>query len=204
MDLPAPGFEISSPIRARGRPKQKAKVNKAKKCTSIRMAKADSILHDKQLSLQTISDIVWHDTTYTNCAELLRQFQVFEKKMKPPVAHIIANLPTTKSIMAPAHISRILSKALLQRANKKVMTLQKKNRALAERDVGVEFPGLVVIGGQSLMSMRRWHQAIDALNRLDRTKKWIAELDFSQFRETHLLVKARQQVGKICCPSGSW
>ncbi|KAG3233765.1 hypothetical protein PI124_g21165 [Phytophthora idaei] len=116
MDLPAPGFEISSPIRARGRPKQKAKVNKAKKSTSIRMAKADSILHDKQLSLQTISDIVWHDTTYTNCAELLRQFQVFvfEKKMKPPVAHIIANLPTTKSIMAPAHISRILSKALLK------------------------------------------------------------------------------------------
>ncbi|KAG3008128.1 hypothetical protein PC121_g11475 [Phytophthora cactorum] len=35
MDLPAPGFEISSPIRARGRPKQKAKVNKAKKSTSI-------------------------------------------------------------------------------------------------------------------------------------------------------------------------
>ncbi|KAG6962537.1 hypothetical protein JG687_00007105 [Phytophthora cactorum] len=99
--------------------------------------------------------------------------------MKPQVAHIIANLPTTKSIMAPAHISRIMSKALLQRANKKVMTLQKKNRALAERDVGVEFPGLVVIGGQSLMSMRRWHQAIDAFNRLDRTKKWIAELGFT-------------------------
>ncbi|ETK72230.1 hypothetical protein L915_20638 [Phytophthora nicotianae] len=61
IDSTAPGFEIASPIRARGRPKQKPKTKKAKKNTAIRMAKADSILHDKQLSLQSITDLVWHE-----------------------------------------------------------------------------------------------------------------------------------------------
>ncbi|ETO60582.1 hypothetical protein F444_21246 [Phytophthora nicotianae P1976] len=59
-----------------------------------------------------------------------------------------------------------------------MMTLQNKNRSFAKRDVGVEFPGLGDISGQSLMSMRRWHQAVDALNLIDKAKKWIDELDF--------------------------
>ncbi|ETI30427.1 hypothetical protein F443_22451, partial [Phytophthora nicotianae P1569] len=29
------------------------------------------------------------------------------------------------------------------------------------------------------MSMRRWHQAVDALNLKDKAKKWIDGLDFS-------------------------
>ncbi|KAG3091823.1 hypothetical protein PI124_g16925 [Phytophthora idaei] len=49
-------FEISSPVRTRGRPKQKPKVKKAKKSIAIELARDDSNVHQMQLSLNSIKE----------------------------------------------------------------------------------------------------------------------------------------------------
>ncbi|ETK90035.1 hypothetical protein L915_06116 [Phytophthora nicotianae] len=145
------------------------------------MAQEDSILHNEGMSLKTVEDLLSHEPTYTTCAGPLRRFQlfVFERKMKPPIPHVISLLPASKHVVDSAAISRILTKELLQRASKKWLLYQKKHKKLPERDFAVEFPGLFVITMETLRTMKLWHQAVKELNNIERAITWIAEIDFS-------------------------
>ncbi|KAI9982716.1 hypothetical protein PInf_008706 [Phytophthora infestans] len=54
-----------------------------------------------------------------------------------------------------------------------------KHKELPELDFAVDFPGLFVIGMQTLRTMKLWHQAVKELNNIERAVKWISEIDFS-------------------------
>ncbi|GMF19643.1 unnamed protein product [Phytophthora fragariaefolia] len=140
IDNATADFEIASPLRPRGRPKQKSKVKKAKRNLSVQIVNDDSILHDKQLSLAIIPETLSHESNYTSCAEKRMQFKliVFERKMKPTITHVIAKLPASNPLLEPSDISRILTRDLLRRSDAKVTSLQKKWNGLAVRDIAVE------------------------------------------------------------------
>ncbi|GMF59713.1 unnamed protein product [Phytophthora fragariaefolia] len=181
LDTATADFEISSPLRPRGRPKQKSKAKKAKRNLSIQIADDDSILHDKRLSLAIIPDILSHESNDTARAENLMQFKlfVFERKIKPLIAHVIAKLPASKPLREPSDISRISARDLLRRSDAKVTSLQKKRNGLAEKDMAVGFPGLGVITTSTLGIMERWHKAVGALKVIDKAQTWVASIDLS-------------------------
>ncbi|GMF18951.1 unnamed protein product [Phytophthora fragariaefolia] len=155
LDTATADFEISRPLRPRGRPKQKSKAKKAKRNLSIQIANDDSILHDKRL---IIPEILSH---------------------KAPIAHVIAKLPASKPLLEPSDISRILTRDLLRRSDAKVTSLQKKRNGLAEKDVAVEFPGLGVITTSTLIIMKRWHKVVGALKVIKKAQTWVASIDLS-------------------------
>ncbi|OWY98948.1 LOW QUALITY PROTEIN: hypothetical protein PHMEG_00030150 [Phytophthora megakarya] len=71
------GFEIPSPIQARGRPKQTRKNKKAKRKQAIVRAIHDSELYDKKLTLSIIMDLLTHQATYATCFDQLNQLKPF-------------------------------------------------------------------------------------------------------------------------------
>ncbi|OWZ01632.1 hypothetical protein PHMEG_00026942 [Phytophthora megakarya] len=136
------GFEIPSPIQARGRPKQTRKNNKAKRKQAIVRAIHDSELHDKKLTLSTIMDLLTHQATYATCSDQLKQLKPFERNPKPPTAHRIDKLRIGKPILKPSEISRILPKDLLAQSSKKVTTLQKSTPLWRNQMLLLNFRGL--------------------------------------------------------------
>ncbi|GMF38420.1 unnamed protein product [Phytophthora fragariaefolia] len=91
-------FEISSPPRSRGRPKAKRNAVKKTRNLAIAMAKEDSEMHNKGLSITSLAQQVAHEPTFTSAAANIQQFKllVFEKRPKPPVAIERVKLPPTK------------------------------------------------------------------------------------------------------------
>ncbi|KAF4030496.1 hypothetical protein GN244_ATG17707 [Phytophthora infestans] len=97
---PTTDFDIASPVRPRGRPKQKPKAKKAKKSIAIEMARDDSDMHERRLSLNSIKEALSGEATYESAGQLLNQFKqfVFDRRPKPPIAHNASQLPPGKPI----------------------------------------------------------------------------------------------------------
>ncbi|GMF39202.1 unnamed protein product [Phytophthora fragariaefolia] len=92
-------FQILSSPKARGRPKQKSRAVKAKRNQAIAMVHNDLDMHERQMGLLTVYELLHGETTYKSTHEKLLQFNEFvlSNKPKAPIAHEIAKLPPHKT-----------------------------------------------------------------------------------------------------------
>ncbi|ETL28569.1 hypothetical protein L916_18111 [Phytophthora nicotianae] len=136
-------FNVMSPPRPRGRPRQKPKAKKAKRNISIRMATEDSEMFEKQLNLSTIAGTLDVDADYSTM-QILRCFKLyhFEKRQKPPTAYELCNIPPGKLLLAPKMLFRVLPIEILSRCQAKVTALQKKRKGLSKVNTAVEIHGV--------------------------------------------------------------
>lgn len=174
-------FDIASPQRVRGRPKQKPKAKKAKKNLQIEMAREDSDMHDLQLSLASVLDVINGEPTYASSAAMLKHFKLFafDKKPKAPVAHMMSKLAVSKPLTRPDELTRVFPLDLLRKCDLKVTMLQRKHSGLAERDIAIEIVGVGVFVTATLAIMKRWYRALNAVKQLDKALTWLSTIDFS-------------------------
>lgn len=92
-------FQIVSPPKSKGRPKQKPRAVTAKRNQAIVMVEEDLEMHERQMSLLTVYELLDGDPIYKLTHEKLLQFKefLFATKPKPPIAHEIAKLPPHKT-----------------------------------------------------------------------------------------------------------
>ncbi|GMF26945.1 unnamed protein product [Phytophthora fragariaefolia] len=95
------------------------------------MAKEDSEMYNKGLSIASLAQQLSHEPTFTSAAATIQQFQllVFEKKTKPPVAIERVKLPPTKPVLQYDDLVRVLPKEILRKCDAKVSVLQRHGRA---------------------------------------------------------------------------
>ncbi|ETI34850.1 hypothetical protein F443_18727 [Phytophthora nicotianae P1569] len=165
-------FNVMSPPRPRGRPRQKPKAKKAKRNISIRMATEDSEMFEKELNLSTIAETLDVDADYSTM-QILRCFKLyhFEKRQKPPTAYELCNIPPGKLLLAPKMLFRVLPIEILSRCQAKVTALQKKRKGLSKVNTAVEIHGVGVFAATTLSLMRNWHKAMESLRLVDKTEK---------------------------------
>ncbi|KUG00494.1 hypothetical protein AM587_10000132 [Phytophthora nicotianae] len=173
-------FNVMSPPRPRGRPRQKPKAKKAKRNISIWMATEDSEMFEKQLNLSTIAGTLDVDADYSTM-QILRCFKLyhFEKRQKPPTAYELCNIPPGKLLLAPKMLFRVLPIEILSRCQAKVTALQKKRKGLSKVNTAVEIHGVGVFAATTLSLMRNWHKAMESLRLVDKTEKWVKLIDFN-------------------------
>lgn len=171
-------FEIESRERPRERPKQKPKAKLAKRNFFISMAKEDSEMLEKKLSIASVAECSQGEPTYLSAADIIAQFNFFVlQKTKAPIAYEITKL--TKAMTAPADIVRVFTLDLLRKCATKVTALQEKKTGLAERDVAIEIVGVGVYATSTLGIMRKWHRARNAIANVDKALNWIDSIDFT-------------------------
>ncbi|KAF4038782.1 hypothetical protein GN244_ATG09118 [Phytophthora infestans] len=119
---PTTDFDIASPVRPRGRPKQKPKAKKDKKSIAIEMTRDDSDMHERRLSLNSIKEALSGEATYESAGQLLNQFKqsVFDRRPKPPIAHSASQLPPGKPITNVCEFTRVFAWDLLRKCDAKV------------------------------------------------------------------------------------
>ncbi|ETM35026.1 hypothetical protein L914_18012, partial [Phytophthora nicotianae] len=145
-------FNVMSPPRPRGRPRQKPKAKKAKRNISIRMATEDS-------------EILFDDADIT-----LFQTVPLRKETKAPTAYELCNIPPGKLLLAPKMLFRVLPIEILSRCQAKVTALQKKRKGLSKVNTAVEIHGVGVFAATTLSLMRNWHKAMESLRLVDKTE----------------------------------
>ncbi|ETI31934.1 hypothetical protein F443_21166 [Phytophthora nicotianae P1569] len=157
-------FEIQSPPRAKGRPRQKPKVVKAKRNLNIAMVQEDLEMHEKQRNLNSVFELLSEDATCNASYETTVQFKLlnFERKPKPPIAYEIAKLPASKLLVKPDEITRIFPMDLIKKCATKVVAFQKKHKGVRELDIALEVVGV----GVRINSALAWIDNVD-LSRCD-------------------------------------
>ncbi|KAF4137075.1 hypothetical protein GN958_ATG07413 [Phytophthora infestans] len=120
-------FDIVSPPRSRGRPKEKPKVAHAKRNIEIAMARENSLMYSHDLSLQTVAPMQNDAMSYESAGSVLTKFKVFvvSKKAKAPVARETIRLPPSKQPMQLDELVRVLPKDMLRNCDTKVTSLQR-------------------------------------------------------------------------------
>ncbi|ETN07553.1 hypothetical protein PPTG_13415 [Phytophthora nicotianae INRA-310] len=178
-------FEILSPPRSKGRPKQKSRAVKAKRKKAVAMVQEDMAMHERQRNLATIREILKGAPTYESSHECILQFKAyhFDPKPKPPIAHRTALLPPTKPVMMPKEIVRVFPMDLLNKYRAKVTAYQRKNPGTPETDIALEILGVGIFENSMLALMRQWHATTKTLKRIQRALTWIQQLDF--YRHTN-------------------
>ncbi|ETP34106.1 hypothetical protein F442_17512 [Phytophthora nicotianae P10297] len=175
-------FEIASPVRPRGRPKQQTSAKKAKKNREITHVHHDSNMHHMQIDISVLSTIPREDHTFNSAEKILRKYRLFEiekKQNKQLIAHRKNKLPPKKVALGEGEISRILSKEVLRKCSKKMTTLQAKHNGLQEIDVVLEVQNIGIFTAETLRTMRNYHRAIDAIVEIDKAIDWVATIDFA-------------------------
>ncbi|ETO63378.1 hypothetical protein F444_18879 [Phytophthora nicotianae P1976] len=121
-------FQIMSPPKTKGRPKQKPRAVKAKWNQTIAMVQEDLDMHERQMSLLTVYELLDGEPVYKSTHEKLLQFKEFllASKPKPPIAHEMSKLPPTKPLMRPEMVVRIFPMQLINKCTAKVTVYQKK------------------------------------------------------------------------------
>ncbi|RLN88115.1 hypothetical protein BBJ28_00019684 [Nothophytophthora sp. Chile5] len=163
-------FDLQSPPKARGRPKQKPKAVKAKRSLVTAMVQEDSDMHEMQLNLQTVADILTESPTYASSAATLKRFKVFVfiKKPRAPIPHEIAKLPATKQMARVNELVRVFPRDLLRKCDAKVTSYQSTHRGVAERDGrGVGEPNIEL---------------------LDKALEWIKKVDTTSVNHLRFIV----------------
>ncbi|GMF56100.1 unnamed protein product [Phytophthora fragariaefolia] len=127
-------FEIVSPPRARGRLKQKPKAVKAKRKQTITMVQDDLDMHDRQMSLLSVRELLDGEPTYTSSHEKLLQFKqfMFSSRPKAPIAHEIAKLPPTKPLIQLEEVVRVFPMELINKCMAKVTAYQSKKGSVGD------------------------------------------------------------------------
>ncbi|GMF29188.1 unnamed protein product [Phytophthora fragariaefolia] len=179
-------FEISSPPRSRGRPKQTAKTKKPSRNKAVTMAADDSDMLALNLSLENVQVAVNNQPSYTSSATLLTRFKMFEiaKKSRQPIAHKVSSLSASKQVTRNAAITRIFRVDLIERRLDKVAALQKKVTAagrqnLAEQQAVVEIIGVGIYSTNTIRTMKKWHQAMTSIRIVDKAISWVDTITFT-------------------------
>ncbi|KAG6599751.1 uncharacterized protein IUM83_13219 [Phytophthora cinnamomi] len=123
-------YQIMSPPKSKGRPKQKPRNVKAKRNQAIVMVQEDLGMHKRQMSLLTVYELLDGELNYKSTHEKLLQFEefVFANKFPPPIAHDITKLPLTKPLTRPEEVVRIFPKQLINKCTSKVTAYQAQKR----------------------------------------------------------------------------
>ncbi|GMF58634.1 unnamed protein product [Phytophthora fragariaefolia] len=184
-------FDVEPPPQSRGRPKAKPAVVKAKRNLAILMANDASEMHNMNLSLKTVSDILSGEPTFNPAASTLKRFRqfMFDKKPKPPIAWELNKLPSAKTLIELDQWIRPFPKGMLRKCAAKVTALQKKRQLLAERDVAIEVPGVGVFSTNTLVVMRGHHHAIAVVRQLETTLSWFSTIQFGLPVESHFQIE---------------
>ncbi|GMF24034.1 unnamed protein product [Phytophthora fragariaefolia] len=179
-------FEISSPPRSRGRPKQTAKTKKTSRNKAVTMAADDSDMFALNLSLENVQVAVNNQPFYTSSASLLTRFKMFEiaTKSRPPIAHKVSSLSASKQVTRNDAIRRIFRVDLIERCLDKVAALQKKETAagrqnLAEQQAVVEIVGVGIYSTNTIRTMKKWHQAMKSIRLVDKAISWVDTITFT-------------------------
>jgi hypothetical protein len=175
-------FELQSPPKARGRPKEKPKAAKAKRNLGIALVREDIEMHEKQLNLLPVEQIMAGSPTFHSSHEVFLEFKpfVFQKKPKPPTAYQIGKLPTGKPILTLSEISRMLPKDLIDKCAAKVSAYQKKHPGVQEMDIALDIVGIGVFPNSVVALMKKWHRAVRELREIRTALGWIAQIDFTR------------------------
>ncbi|KAK1934612.1 Zinc finger SWIM domain-containing protein 3 [Phytophthora citrophthora] len=139
-------FEIVSPPNARGRPKQKPAAVKSKRKQAIEMVQQNLDMHGREINLLTF-----------------QQF-IFGSKPKPPIAHEIAKLPSTKQLGLPEEVVRIFPMQQINKCTAKVTAYQAKKPGTFEGQLTLEIVGVGVFAYSTIALMRKWHTAVKAVD----------------------------------------
>ncbi|ETP04501.1 hypothetical protein F441_18732 [Phytophthora nicotianae CJ01A1] len=154
-------FQIMSPPKTKGRPKQKPRAVKAKWNQTIAMAQEDLDMHERQMSLLTVYELLDGEPVYKSTHEKLLQFKEFllASKPKPPIAHEMSKLPPTKPLMRP------------------------------EMVLALEIVGVGVFANSTISLMRKWHTAVKFIKKIKRAMTWIERLDFTRHGNSSFYVE---------------
>ncbi|ETI29797.1 hypothetical protein F443_23087 [Phytophthora nicotianae P1569] len=196
---PDDDFEIASPVRPRGRPKQKASAKKAKKNREISDIHHDSNMFHMNLNLSVLTTLLREDHTFNSSEKTLREYRlfVFEKKQsKQPIAHRKSKLPTKKTVLRDEEVSRILPKDMLRKCSKKLSALQSKHKdqGLREEDILLEVPTIGVFTTKTLTTMRNYHRAMDAIAQIDKAIVWTKTISFDTEIDPWYLVEEDERL----------
>ncbi|ETM53708.1 hypothetical protein L914_02841, partial [Phytophthora nicotianae] len=154
-------FQIMSPPKTKGRPKQKPRAVKAKWNQTIAMVQEDLDMHERQMSLLTVYELLDGEPVYKSTHEKLLQFKefLFANKPKPPIAHEISKLPPIKPLMRP------------------------------EKVLALEIVGVGVFANSTISLMRKWHTAVKFIKKIKRAMTWIERLDFTRHGNSSFYVE---------------
>ncbi|KAE9169284.1 hypothetical protein PF004_g28229 [Phytophthora fragariae] len=184
-------FVLESPPKPRGRPKQKTRAVKAKRSENAARVEEDVNMHENGLSLVSAYELLEENPTFNSTHEKLLQFKlfVFVGKQKPPIAHEITKLPTNKPLVRPEEIVRMFSKDLIKKCMAKVSAYQRKHPGVRELDIALEILGVGVFANSTVALMKKWHRACDVLKQIEKTLKWMKQLEFSRLANSSFAVE---------------
>eukprot|EP00644_Phytophthora_capsici_P019234 jgi/Phyca11/132979/e_gw1.284.6.1 len=179
-------FEIASPPRSRGRPKQSAKAKKGVRSKAVARVQVDSEMYASQLSLANLQYTFDNQPTYDSAAALISRFELFEftKSPKAPIARMLATLPPAKQVTPNESIMRIFRADYIKKCFDKVSALQKKRSDkgagnLGEKMVVVEVTGVGTFSTKTLGVMKMWHKAKKMTVLVEKAVSWIETVDFA-------------------------
>ncbi|KAE9237574.1 hypothetical protein PF002_g10904 [Phytophthora fragariae] len=178
-------FGLTTPPRARGRPKRTSRAKKAARNKVVATAKDDSEMYASNLTLATVQTALSNNATYESSASTLSQFKMFDysTKLKAPIPRKVSSLPATKPLMDPASITRILRPDYIKTCYSKMISFQNKHRTshtvLAEKDVAYEIVGYGVYSTDTVRTMKGWHQAMKVIKHVENAISWVETIDFA-------------------------
>ncbi|KAI9984438.1 hypothetical protein PInf_005786 [Phytophthora infestans] len=193
-------FQIVSPPKSKRRPKQKPRAVTAKRNQAIVMVEEDLEMHERQMSLLTVYELLDGDPIYKLTHEKLLQFKelLFATKPKPPIAHEIAKLPPpTKPLMRPEEVMRIFPIQLINKCTSKVTAYQAKKPGTLEMQLALEIVGVGVFANSTVSLMRKWHTAVKFVKKIKRAITWIDRLDFAQHGNSSFYVEEDTSIPKL-------
>ncbi|ETP33417.1 hypothetical protein F442_18071 [Phytophthora nicotianae P10297] len=185
-------FALKIPPKPRGRPKQMPKAVKAKRNLTIEMAQEDMTMHECNMNLEKVRELLDNHPTLLSSSETLLQFNVFKflTKPKPPIVYEISKLPATKPLMREDEIVRVFPLDLIRKCGAKVTAYQRKRRGVRELDVAFEIVGLGVFTNTTIKLMKKWHAATVACKKIGNALTWISKMDFSRHGNSGFYVEA--------------
>ncbi|GMF46049.1 unnamed protein product [Phytophthora fragariaefolia] len=119
-------FRIVSPPKSRGRPKKKPQAVKAKRKHAVTLIQNDMDMHERNMSLLVVNDLLGGVPAYKSSHEKLLQFKqfMFTSRPKPPIAHELTKLPPTKPLIRLEEVVRVFPMELINKCTAKVTAAQ--------------------------------------------------------------------------------
>ncbi|KAF1789098.1 hypothetical protein GQ600_10176 [Phytophthora cactorum] len=152
---------------ASGRPKQKPKAAKQAESDNY-MVEEDVEMHENQLNLLTVYEILQGNPTFISSHETLPAIPVSKQTKTADCARDF-KISASKPLMRPEEVVRMFSKDLIKKCMAKVTAYQRKRPGVCDLDIAVEIVGLGVFANSPVTLMKKWHQAHEVLLQVQKT-----------------------------------
>ncbi|EGZ19023.1 hypothetical protein PHYSODRAFT_498752 [Phytophthora sojae] len=70
-----------------------------------------------------------------------------------------------------------------------VSAYQRKHPGVRELDIALEILGVGVFANSTIALMKKWHRACDVLKQIEKTLKWLKQLEFSRLANPSFAVE---------------